>query len=270
MTIAPTVLVDDVVDEVSVLLSDTAHDRWTTAQLVTYLNSAQQDLATRTVATRVYPAYVVTEPVKLTSGAKQTLVNSTYRALMVMDITRNMGRLWVTGTEYEVDDAVYSVDTAGARYVCLVSHTAGATDPDSDSTNWVASPLIKEGLNIEQWNKDNLDEYHGGWINAEPEDEARVRFWIPIENDKKGFYVYPQQPNSTALQYVEITYAALPAATGAYGSAAKITLADEYKEAIMDYMLYKAFSRHNDHPESPLSKAGAYFQVYLNNSVFSL
>lgn len=258
--------VNTLVSEVQTLLVDTDEDRWDSADLIVYLNLAQNNIAMRTVALRLHPAKVTTEAVKLAAGSTQNLrsLSTTTSGLAILDITKNLGREWITGTTYGVDDMVYE---SGTRYVCTTRHTAGtfATDRDTNSY-WTANPVeIKEGTLVEQINKDNFAWDTPNWISREANDDSTVDYWMVMENDKKGFYVYPQQP-ATGREYVEMTYACLPPAVAAGDN---IGLDDEYKEAIMDFILYKAFSKDDEISDSEGSpRAITYYQAYINNPVF--
>lgn len=257
-----TIAVNDLIDDVEELLNDTDNDRWSASELISYLNSGQRDIAVRTVALKIRPAYIKTTPVKLVAGPKQSAPSD---AIEILDITRNMGREWVTGTSYAKDDAVYNSST---RYICLEDHTAGTFATDLANNKWEASELVKNNDHIEQYQDEILDTYLGSWMNVDPDDDSLVLYWVPSNKDKKIFYVRPQQPNTDHLQYVEMIYAAIPSTVSAGDN---ISLGDEYKEALMDYIQYRALSKDDDIvPEGGIPKASLIFQVYLNNPVFNI
>lgn len=75
-----------------------------------------------------------------------------------------------------------------------------------------------------------------GWMAASA--NATVVHWIyEPKEDPKVFYVYPPQP-ATAMGYVEMRYAAVPAAI-ALG--AVIPIDDNHENAIMLFMLHRAW-----------------------------
>lgn len=258
-----TVAVNDIINNVEILLNDTANDRWSAAELLVYLNIGQRDIVIRTLSLKQFPAYVKMEPILLDEGSLQDLRTLVSGGLKVLDVTRNMGRLWAANTVYNVDDAVYSNST---RYVCTTSHTSSSSTFAVDVANWSASKQIKSGVPIEEYNKDNLDDIMPGWISADARDEADVSYWVRAENDQKRFYVVPQQ-GATQRQYVELTYAALPANAVAGGN---LVIADEYQDALMDFILYKAHSKDEDVAPDTISMSVMYKQLYDTNPVFSL
>lgn len=94
----------NVIDQCEILLQDTSNVRWSAPELLEYLNMAQMDIAIRTEALGITPAYAKTVPVKLKKGIVQKLPEDGIR---IMDVRRNLGRTWITATSYNIDDAVY-------------------------------------------------------------------------------------------------------------------------------------------------------------------
>lgn len=320
----------NVIDQVEILLQDTANTRWTAAELLTYLNDAQRDIAIRTVALGISPAYTKTVPVRLKSGVLQTVPED---AIRLIDVKRNLGREWVTGTVYYVGDAVYVSKTITAfadggdnksttvtstghglsvgytvhikgttsyngtftvltvpsadtftiqctyvaddatgtftadeqRYVCDTNHTAGTFATDLAASKWTASPLYG-GSDIEEWNEYNLSELIPSWQFAEPSSDSRVIRWIPNMQNHKKWYCSPPQPNDSNLQYVEMTYSAIPKPQD---SAAYLTLGDLYETAIQDYMLYRAYARDDDIAEGD-TRSMVYLSSYEKNPIFGI
>jgi hypothetical protein len=76
---------------------------------------------------------------------------------------------------------------------------------------------------------------------------AKVSYVLYSAAEPKIFMTYPPQPASTA-QKLEVVYVALPATISAISSA--ITLADEYVPALIDYLLYRAFAKDSEIPDS--------------------
>jgi len=256
-----TVAVNDLVDRAEEEYGDTANDRISAATWIKFLNAASKDIAKRTVALGVRPAYSKTTNVVTVAGFLQSLPSD---GLKVMDIHRNMGRTWVTGTAYKIDDAVFNSST---RYVALTNHTAGNFTTDLGNNKWVASPL-EAGPAIQQINYHNLINTVGDFWSLDADDLSEIRFWIPVDNDRTQWYCYPPQPNTAHLMYVEMTYAALPANASAGGN---IVLRDEYEEAILLYMLYRGHSIDDDIIESSVNpRSRQYFQAYLTDPAFLL
>lgn len=72
----------------------------------------------------------------------------------------------------------------------------------------------------------------------------------------KAFMVYPP---AAASSYIEVVTADLPAAASAGGN---ITLDDEYAEMLLDYILFRAYSRDADYAANS-EKAIAHYQNFL-------
>jgi len=73
------------------------------------------------------------------------------------------------------------------------------------------------------------------------------------------YWVYPPQPTSN-MGYVEEVYEGLPANLASTSSA--ITLSDHYEDAIMNYVLYRAYSREVDGISD--AQATKYYNLYVS------
>jgi hypothetical protein len=89
--------------------------------------------------------------------------------------------------------------------------------------------------------------------------KASVEVYTYDKDDPSHFYVYPKQPTS-GFGYVEEIYVGLPADVAT--TANVITLNDIYQTALVNYILYRAYSRETD-PGS-IQQAMNYYQLYLN------
>lgn len=78
------------------------------------------------------------------------------------------------------------------------------------------------------------------------------------KTNPKEFAVYPQ---SDGTNYIEIVTSDIPTTMAAEGN---ISIGDEYAEALIDYMLYRAYSRDADYVENA-NRAVAYWQSFLMN-----
>ena len=82
-----------------------------------------------------------------------------------------------------------------------------------------------------------LDSQVPGWHAATG--ELEVKHFVYSMLDPKTFYVYPPQP-AASQNYVEIVYAAAPTECALGGT---ITLDDIYQTILVDYSLYRAYSK---------------------------
>lgn len=87
---------------------------------------------------------------------------------------------------------------------------------------------------------------------------ATVKHWLRNPKDPETFYVYPPQPAS-ASGYVQMVNSNLPADVAAVENA--ITLDDVWQNALLDHIMYRAFSR--EAGEGNRAKADAHFRAFV-------
>lgn len=181
----PTILASAIIDKAEIILQDTTNVRWTSDELLGWLNDAQREIALFKPDTSVK-----TTSVLLAAGTKQTLGSgSTGDAIMLLKVVRNMG---TTGT------------TAGNAIRVVSGEILDAQRPA-----WHTETSV-----------------------------ATVQHVVYDPRNPKQFYVYP--PN-TGTGYVEVMYSATPAAVAAVSNV--ISVDDVFANAIMDYILYRAYSK---------------------------
>lgn len=81
-----------------------------------------------------------------------------------------------------------------------------------------------------------LDSFNPDWHSSTP--NAIVKHYMFAATDPKRFYVFPPQPSVAG--FVEMVYSAAPPDALSTGN---ITLDDIYAPALVDYILYRAFSK---------------------------
>lgn len=86
-----------------------------------------------------------------------------------------------------------------------------------------------------------LDAQLPDWHFSEP--SAVVKHYMYSLLDPKHFYVFPPQPN-TSPGYVELIYGASPAEATLVST---ITLDDIYQTVLVDYILYRAYSKDSEY-----------------------
>ena len=84
--------------------------------------------------------------------------------------------------------------------------------------------------------REALDSFNPDWHSGTP--NLAVKHYVFAELDPKRFYVFPPQPPTPG--FVELVYSAAPPDALSTGD---ITLDDIYGPALVDYMLYRAFSK---------------------------
>jgi hypothetical protein len=86
---------------------------------------------------------------------------------------------------------------------------------------------------------------------------ATVKHYVFDPRDPKRFYVWPK---SAGTNYVEIMYAAIPADVLI---GATITLDDIFMGALIDYILYRAYSKDTEYAGN-VNRAGTHYQAFAN------
>lgn len=189
-----TLTAQSIVDKAGKILQDATFVRWTTDELLGWLNDAQ-----RQIALARPDASVVTANITLVAGTKQSIPAT---GLRLLDIVRNMG-------------------------------VGGATP----------------GSAVRLVDREILDSQRVGW-HSEAQ-TADIKHFIIDQRQPKIFYVYPPaQVNAT----VESVYSVAPADVAAIGNT--ITLDDIYQNPILDWVLYRAFSKDAEFAKDPERAAG--------------
>jgi len=92
--------------------------------------------------------------------------------------------------------------------------------------------------------RDILDILYPGWAGAES--HVNVKFYMLDQRNQRVFYVYPPQPWDRPGQ-IDTVVSMFPAevvlANGKIPDSAKIDIGDELANAMVDYILYRAFSK---------------------------
>jgi hypothetical protein len=92
---------------------------------------------------------------------------------------------------------------------------------------------------------------------------ATVKHYMFDERNPKTFYVYP--PQAVAPGYIELVYSAAPADLAT--SASTLTLDDIYASALLDYVLYRAYSKDADIAPSAPQRAIGHYQAFTQSVI---
>jgi hypothetical protein len=120
---------------------------------------------------------------------------------------------------------------------------------------------------ITKCERDTLDETVPGWHNVTGVDEVLHYIYDPL--DPKVFYVYPPAA-ATGAPSVEAVWSALPTdiAEPADGSTyadvvGQISVPDIYGNALLDFMLFRSYSKNSKHAGNP-GRALAHYNAFAN------
>ena len=101
-----------------------------------------------------------------------------------------------------------------------------------------------------------LDSQLPDWHSETP--SSVVKHYVYSLLDPKNFYVYPPQP-AAGQGYVELVYGASPADTTLAGT---ITLDDIYQNVLVDYILYRAYSKDTEYAADQ-NRAATHQNAYI-------
>ena len=143
-------------------------------------------------------------------------------------------------------EAKQSIPAAGIQLIDIVRNmgTAGATP----------------GRAVTRTERYILDSQRPDW-NTET-GSSTVKHYMFDERNPKVFYVYPPQP-AVSPGYVETVYSAAPAALAA--AANTLTLDDIYASVLLDYVLYRAYSKDSDIAPNAPQRAVGHYQAFLRS-----
>lgn len=101
-----------------------------------------------------------------------------------------------------------------------------------------------------------LDSQLPDWHSETP--SSVVKHYVYSLLDPKNFYVYPPQP-AAGQGYLEIVYGASPTDTTLAGT---ITLDDIYQNVLVDYILYRAYSKDTEYAADQ-NRAATHQNAYI-------
>ena len=116
---------------------------------------------------------------------------------------------------------------------------------------------VTPGNAIRQIERKSLDRYLPNWSNDTPA-TAVVHAMYDAEDNNTVFYVWP--PQTSVPRYIEINYSVIPATIANATAGTKITIADYYANALLDYILYRAFAKDADSANQAARSLGHYKQ----------
>lgn len=103
-----------------------------------------------------------------------------------------------------------------------------------------------------------LDAQKPTW-HSDANTDGKIKHYMFDPRDPKTFYVYPKAP-ATAW-YVELIYSASPTDCSAGGA---IQIDDIYANALLDYVLYRAYSKDAEYAQNA-QLAVAHYQAFSNS-----
>jgi len=198
-----TVTVTSIVARVATLLQDAGNIRWTSSEVLDWLDDGQREVV------MLRPeAGAANESVSLTTGTKQ------------------------------------SIPAAGISFIDAIRNTSGRA--------------------VRVVSREILDSQRPGWHTDTG--STTIQHFTFDPRDPKRFYVYPPAASGASL---DIVYSKSPAALTRGGTAPNQTCStaigidDVYANALVDYALYRAYSKDAEYAGNA-QKAVAYYTAFAN------
>jgi hypothetical protein len=195
-------------------------------------------MATTKVATLIDTAGIIlqdTSQVRFPQAELMTFLNDAQREIV---LHRPDART-VNGNMTCVAGSKQSIPATGLRLIDVVRNDAGRA--------------------ITQIDRKILDETLPDWHNTAADATKKIEHFVYDPADPKNFYVYP---NATVSMDIEIIYSTAPADI-TYSATAVITLDDIYSNAILDYMLYRAYQKDSEYAGNA-ERSMMHYQSFAN------
>lgn len=195
-------------------------------------------MATTKVATLISTAGVIlqdTSQVRFPQAELMTFLNDAQREIVL----HRPDAKTVNGNMTCVAGSKQSIPNTGLRLIDVVRNDAGRA--------------------ITQIDRKILDETLPNWHNTAADGTKKIEHFVYDPADPKNFYVYP---NATSSMDIEIIYSTAPADL-TYSSTQVITLDDIYANAILDYMLYRAYQKDSEYAGNA-ERSMMHYQSFAN------
>ena len=195
-------------------------------------------MATTKVATLIDTAGIIlqdTSQVRFPQAELMTFLNDAQREIVL----HRPDAKTVNGTMTCVAGSKQSIPSTGLRLIDVVRNDGGRA--------------------ITQIDRKILDETLPDWHNTTADATKKVEHFVYDPADPKNFYVYP---NATTSMDIEIIYSTAPADL-TYSSTQVITLDDIYANAILDYMLYRAYQKDSEYAGNA-ERSMMHYQSFAN------
>ena len=195
-------------------------------------------MATTKVATIIDTAGIIlqdTSQVRFPQSELMTFLNDAQREIVL----HRPDAKTLNGNMTCVSGSKQSIPATGLRLIDVVRNDAGRA--------------------ITQIDRKILDETLPNWHNTAADATKKVEHFVYDPADPKNFYVYP---NATSSMDIEIIYSTAPSDIS-YTSTVTITLDDIYANAILDYMLYRAYQKDSEYAGSA-ERSMMHYQSFAN------
>lgn len=105
-----------------------------------------------------------------------------------------------------------------------------------------------------------VPDWHNPSVIGDAAHGSVVKHYCYDEQNPRSFYVYPGVLNANSA-WLELVYSADPAAVSAGGN---LSIPDVFANAVLDYILYRAYSKDADYT-AQAGRAAAHFQMFMTS-----
>lgn len=127
-----------------------------------------------------------------------------------------------------------------------------------DVTRNMGAAGITAGRAIRLVSREVLDAQSPTW-HSDTNSDGVIKHFVYDPRDPKTFYVYPKAPATT--WYVELVYSSSPSDVSTLGGT--ISIDDIYANALLDYVLYRAYSKDAEYAQNA-QLAAAHYAAFQN------
>ena len=169
---------------------------------------------------------------------------------------------WLNAGQLEVATQVVN-SNANTQQIQLVAGSLQSSPEDSIRiVEFVRNMGVDgktPGAAIRQIDRKTMDRFYPSWTSDVPSGSVVHVMYDAVDNNS-AFYVWPPQPNYP--QYIEIIYAQIPQQITNCAIGEKITIMPYYRNALLDYVLYRAFAKDSD-SANQAQRSQAHYQMFM-------
>jgi hypothetical protein len=161
---------------------------------------------------------------------------------------------WLNDGQREI---VLHKPNAYVKTAAFVLQAGSKQTLEADAVSLIDIPRNVNGPAVRVVSREILDAHSPGWHTMSPATAIKHYMYNPL--DPKVFYVYPPATVSPNPVNVDLVYAGLPADVENLPNAT-ILVEDIYATALVNYMLYRAYSKDAEYAANAALSQGFYGQ----------
>ena len=169
---------------------------------------------------------------------------------------------WINAGQLEIATLVVNSNAVTVPHILQPGAIQGGPDDAIRIVEFVRNmgPTgTTPGAAIRQIDRKTMDRYFPTWTEDTPSSTVVHAMYDAVDNNST-FYVWPPQPAEP--QYIEIIYAQIPPQIPNYAIGTKITIMDYYRNALLDYVLYRAFAKDSD-SANQAQRSQNHYQMFM-------